>query len=74
MNNLTIGLRNKTNKSIELSLEPEGTIYELVTGETLTVILSGNEARCVTFSFSEVADQAVIAIWPEHGDYEILED
>jgi hypothetical protein len=65
-------LNNNYGVAIPLSLEPEGTIYELPIGHSIGFELSGTENPVIDFNINKDEDGFHIPIWPNKGALEII--
>lgn len=70
---MTFTLTNTFNKKILLSLEPEGTIFELLAGQSIEIELSSGSGPVIDLQLQEYEGDICIAIWPCEGMYRILE-
>jgi hypothetical protein len=64
-------LTNHFGADIDLSLEPEGTIYELVKDDSVEIELSPCVGICVDIQVTQYENRICLAIWPHKGDYQI---
>ena len=62
-------LTNKYGSVIGLSLEPEGTIYELKPNESVGVEISTGENPAIEIVFEKNPTGVYIALWGDKGDY-----
>lgn len=70
---MTFTLTNRFNKKILLSLEPAGTILELLVGQSIEIELISESSPVVDLQVQEYDSDICIAVWPENGEYRILE-
>lgn len=64
-------LTNNFGVDIDLSLEPEGTIYELPKGDSVEIELAPCEGVCVDIQIQQYDNRPCLAIWQDKGDYRI---
>jgi len=66
-------LRNQFEEKIFLSLEPEGTMLELLPDEFVKIELKSEESPAIDLQIQKYNNTVCIAIWPDKGQYEILD-
>ncbi|TWR30219.1 hypothetical protein FPZ43_04555 [Mucilaginibacter pallidiroseus] len=66
-----ITLTNTLSKKLYLSLEPEGTLLELLPGENIKVELFAASGRIIDLQISEYKGRFCLALWPDKGSYNI---
>ncbi|MFH6958135.1 hypothetical protein ACHRV1_12070 [Flavobacterium aquidurense] len=74
MKKMQFKLRNNFGKKIEISLEPEGTIFELPYEEAVIIEITGDENPILDFQIDKGSGKLCFSIWPDKGSYELLPD
>jgi hypothetical protein len=71
MENIVFKLTNNYGVVITLSLEPEGSIYELQPGQSVDIELTKGENPVIDFQINKDEGGLYLALWPEKGEYKI---
>ena len=64
-------LTNNFGVDIDLSLEPEGTIYELPKDDSVEIELAPCDGVCINIYIEKDENRPCLAIWQDNGDYRI---
>lgn len=74
MENKQCKIRNNLGQKISFSLEPEGTIMELLLNEFITLELSSKLNPFLELQINQDnIERLYFSIWPEEGTYEVKE-
>jgi hypothetical protein len=68
----SIRLSNNFSATLKISLEPEGTIFELPAGEFVELILLEELRQAIDFQINKDSGELCISLWPEKGNYKLL--
>ena len=67
-------LTNKYGITIGLSLEPEGTIYELKPNESVEVEITTGISPAIEIVIEKNPTGVYVALWTDKGEYHIVAD
>ena len=69
MNTTSFKLSNLFSTTLKISLEPEGTIFEIQPGDFVEIVISNEVSKSIDMKLSADSDTVSISLWPEKGDY-----
>lgn len=74
MENKQFKIRNNLSQKVSFSLEPEGTIMELLPNEFITIELSSDLNPVLELQINQDNfEELYFSIWPAEGNYEVKE-
>jgi hypothetical protein len=73
MEDKEIKITNNMEVKMILSLEPEGTIQELLHGQSVTIELFAASGPIIDLQINKDVDGIYLSIWPDQGRYSLKE-
>jgi hypothetical protein len=74
MKNIQFKLSNNTDKKIEISIEPEGSVIELLPQKFLSIEPLDKDNLVLEIQINTENDNLYLSFWPEIGTYKIVKE